>query len=115
VHQLWSDPEVQELTGLACATYVSRREGLLQRLAARGLPAHGVSGLNVWVAVADEAAVVGALLQRGWVVASGAPYRLDGCPPAIRITTAALEDSEADRLATDLAEVLQPARASRSG
>jgi DNA-binding transcriptional MocR family regulator len=115
VHQLWSDPEVQELTGLACATYVSRREGLLRRLAARGVPAHGVSGLNVWVAVGDEAAVVGALLQRGWVVASGAPYRLDGCPPAIRITTATLEDSEADRLATDLAEVLQPARASRSG
>ena len=46
-----------------------------------GVPASGASGLNVWVPVDDEAGVVGALLQRGWVVAPGAPYRLAGSSP----------------------------------
>jgi hypothetical protein len=77
--------------------------------------ARGASGLNVWVPVDDEAATVGALMQRGWVVASGAPYRLAGSPPGIRVTTATLTEAEAARLALDLAEVLAPAGYSRSG
>ena len=55
-----------------------------------GSPAHGASGLNVWIPVHEEAGAVGALLQRGWVVAPGAPYRLPGSAPAIRVTTATL-------------------------
>ena len=69
----------------------------------------------MWVPVEDEASVVGALLQRGWVVASGAPYRLAGSPPAIRVTSATLSEQEAERLAADLAEVLAPRGSSRSG
>ena len=34
---------------------------------ATGSHAHGASGLNVWVPVPEEAARVGALMQRGWV------------------------------------------------
>ena len=77
--------------------------------------AHGASGLNVWVPVEDETGTVGALMQRGWVVAPGAPYRLPGGSPGVRVTTAALERREAERLAGDLADVLAPAGFSRSG
>jgi hypothetical protein len=69
----------------------------------------------VWVPVGEEAGAVGALLQRGWVVAPGAPYRLAGSEPAIRVTTATLGRSEAGRLAGDIAAVLAGTGASRSG
>ncbi len=115
VYSLWSDPEVEAQIEQARAIYARRRETLLGHLRRMGVQAHGVSGLNVWVPVDDEAAVVAALMQRGWVIASGAPYRLGASPPAIRITTATLEDTEAPRLAGDLAEVLASVGASRSG
>jgi DNA-binding transcriptional MocR family regulator len=112
---LWRDPAARELIDRASATYAGRREGFLARLAERGVPASGASGLNVWVPVDDETGVVGALLQRGWVVAPGVPYRLAGSPPAIRVTISTLGEQDAVRLAGDLAEVLAPAGASRSG
>jgi len=112
---LWRDPATQELINRASATYAGRREGFLARLAEAGVPASGASGLNVWVPVGDETGVVGALLQRGWVVAPGVPYRLAGSSPAIRVTISTLREREAVRLAGDLAEVLAPAGASRSG
>jgi len=58
---------------------------------------------------------VGALIQRGWVVAAGAPYRIAGSSPAIRVTSATLTGLEAERLAADLADVLAPSGFSRSG
>jgi len=112
---LWTDPRVHELIDRARATYAQRREHLRACLARAGVPAHGASGLNVWVPVADEAGTVGALMQRGWVLAPGAPYRLDGGSPAVRITTATLAQHEAERLAADLAQVLAPSDFSRSG
>jgi DNA-binding transcriptional MocR family regulator len=115
VLSLWTDPATQELISRASATYVERRVGFLERLADRGVPASGASGLNVWVPVGDETGVVGALLQRGWVVAPGVHYRLAGCPPAIRVTISTLAEQEAVRLAADLADVLATAGASRSG
>jgi DNA-binding transcriptional MocR family regulator len=68
-----------------------------------------VSGLNLWIPVREEAHVVQSLLERGWVVTAGERFRLQ-TPPAIRITTAALKPQDAERLARDLAEVLQAAR-----
>src|SRR6202035_710055 len=115
VLSLWSDAAVKAQIVRAAAVYAERREGLLASLAAHGVPARGASGLNVWVPVADEAATVGALMQRGWVVASGAPYRLAGSPPGVRVTTATLTAEEVARLAPDLAEVLAPTGLSRSG
>ncbi len=112
---LWSDPAVHELVARAGATYSRRRERLLSCLAGAGVGAHGASGLNVWIPVAEEARTVGALLQRGWVVAPGAAYRLPGGPPGIRVTTATLTEEEAARLAGDVADVLAPALVSRSG
>jgi DNA-binding transcriptional MocR family regulator len=112
---LWRDPHVVELVQRASATYAARRSGLLSALSARGVAATGSSGLNVWVAVADETGIVGALAGRGWVVAPGAPYRLAASPPAIRITISTLSEPESKRLADDLADVLAPARAVRAG
>ncbi len=112
---LWSDPAVRAQVLRAGGIYAERRERLLDCLQARGVSAHGASGLNVWVAVEEETRVVAALLQRGWAVAPGAPYRLAASAPAIRVTIATLAEEEAPRLAGDLAEVLSPALSSRSG
>jgi DNA-binding transcriptional MocR family regulator len=112
---LWSDQDAQALIARASAAYTARRERLLGALEARGIAAAGASGLNVWVPVEDETGVVGALLQRGWVVAPGAPFRLSDAQPAIRVTIATLGEHEAARLAADLADVLAPARSSRAG
>jgi len=116
VLELWRDREVSALVARAGARYAARRERLLAELASRGIDARGASGLNVWVAVPEEGAVIGAMLQRGWVLAPGAPYRLAGARPAVRVTTATLEqDGEAARLADDLGAVLAPGGAARSG
>jgi DNA-binding transcriptional MocR family regulator len=113
---MWRDPQVLALIEHARTTYASRREHFLRALAERGIRATGRSGLNVWIPVEDETGAVGALLQRGWVVAPGAPFRLAESPAAIRVTITTLgEEQEAARLAADLAEVLAPIRASRAG
>jgi DNA-binding transcriptional MocR family regulator len=115
VLSLWSDPAVAQLISRASATYTARRAELLDRLRERGVRASGASGLNVWIPVGEEAGAVGALLERGWVVAPGAPYRLHLSPPAIRVTIATLGAEEAAGLAADLADVLTRAPTSRSG
>ncbi len=112
---LWRDPHVLELVERAGVTYTARRERLLGELAVRGVGATAASGLNVWVPVADETGVVGALAARGWVLAPGAAYRLGASPPAVRITIATLSEDESARLAGDLAEACAPARAARAG
>ena len=112
---LWTDPAAQAQIVRASAVYAERRERFLECLDDRGVAASGASGLNVWVAVDDETGVVGALLQRGWVLAPGTPYRLSGSQPAVRVTIATLSESESPALAADLADVLAPARATRSG
>ena len=71
-------------------------------LASRGLQASGDSGLGVWLALADEAAAVRELLGQGWAVSPGERYRFQS-PPGIRITTAALEPADAERLADAIA------------
>ena len=115
VLELWRDENVQGRVAAASESYAARRVALLEHLERVGVRAHGASGLNVWVPVADEAGAVGALLQRGWVVAPGAPYRLTSEPQAIRVTTATLSASESGRLAGDVAEILAPAAWARSG
>ncbi|WP_395293203.1 aminotransferase class I/II-fold pyridoxal phosphate-dependent enzyme [Kitasatospora hibisci] len=87
------------------AAYRERRDALLGELAARGIEAHGASGLNVWVPVPDETTALSALVQRGWVAAPGARYRLQS-PPGMRLTVSELDPADARRLADDLAAVL---------
>ncbi|QMU77551.1 aminotransferase class I/II-fold pyridoxal phosphate-dependent enzyme [Streptacidiphilus sp. PB12-B1b] len=102
VAALWA----AEDTAPAAASYRARRDGLLAELAARGVPARGRSGLNVWIPVSDETATVAGLLQRGWVVAAGARFRI-GSPPGVRVTVSSLTEEELPRLAADVAAVLR--------
>ena len=115
VLSLYSDPAVQALVARASATYANRRERLLTELDRHAVRGHGASGLNVWIPVAEEAGTIGALMQRGWVVAPGEPYRLAGSGPAIRVTTATLTEPEAVKLAGHIAQILAPSVFSRAG
>lgn len=98
----------------ARTTYATRRDALLAALAAEGVAGHGVSGLNVWVPVDEEAPVVQGLTAAGWAVQAGEPFRV-ASPPGVRITTAALEPSEAPALASALAAVLAHRLPTRRG
>ncbi|MFF1787278.1 aminotransferase class I/II-fold pyridoxal phosphate-dependent enzyme [Kitasatospora sp. NPDC058243] len=103
VAELWRTDAVP--VARVAGVYRARRDALLGELAARGIEAHGESGLNVWVPVPDETSVLVALVQRGWVAAPGARYRIQS-PPGLRLTVAQLEPADAQRLAEDLAAVL---------
>jgi DNA-binding transcriptional MocR family regulator len=109
VVRLWKAPETTALLRRAARAYEERRRALLVAVRRHHLKATGHSGLNVWIAVPEEATVVAALLARGWAVRAGEPYRLQS-PPAIRVTAAALLPAEAERFAEDLVAVLRPSR-----
>jgi len=109
VVELWSDPKTAARVDRAGAAYADRRRALIGALAEQGIAASGSSGLNVWVTVPEEDAVIAGLLARGWAVAGGERFRLRSAP-AVRVTIATLEPSEARALALDLADVLHPAR-----
>ena len=83
-------------------------------LAERGIEAQGDSGLGVWVPLAEEAATVQLLLERGWAVSPGARYRFRA-PPGIRITTTALKPEEARELARALGELRDGAVSTYAG
>jgi hypothetical protein len=71
------------------------------------------SGINLWVPVPDEHAAVRTLLDEGWAVAAGTPYRLS-TGAAIRITTAALQPHEAPRVAAAIERAVAPPRRTRA-
>jgi DNA-binding transcriptional MocR family regulator len=109
---LLQSDDVSRLAKRAATEYGERRRALIDALAAYGIEAHGVSGLNVWIPVPEEATVVGALYAAGWSVAPGERFRLR-TPPAIRVTTARLSRTEATRFAATLARILRRGSPSR--
>ncbi|WP_395359603.1 aminotransferase class I/II-fold pyridoxal phosphate-dependent enzyme [Streptomyces sp. YH02] len=111
---LFGDSAVRALVADGEAAYTERRAALIGALGAHRIRAVGASGLNVWVPVRDESAVVNGLRTRGWWVAAGARFRI-AAPPAVRITTSALAPEDAPRLAADFAEVLGDAQALYGG
>lgn len=113
VVRLWADRATQAGLRAAAAQYTRHREELIRALAARGLPAQGRSGLNVWVPVPDEHAAVAALAAAGWAVRPGDRYRLKA-PPAVRITASTLGAADARAIAETLAGRLAPGFATRS-
>ncbi|MFI9820055.1 aminotransferase class I/II-fold pyridoxal phosphate-dependent enzyme [Streptomyces sp. NPDC052013] len=114
VHQLLTDAGTRAWVARAGETYAVRRGALLQELGERGVQAHGASGMNVWVPVRDESAVVNGLRSYGWWVAAGARFR-SAAAPGVRITTAGLEPGDAARLASDFTAVLGESEATYGG
>jgi DNA-binding transcriptional MocR family regulator len=107
VVSLWTAPGTQEVLKRATAIYAVRRGALTEALASRGIRSFAGTGFNVWVPTAEEQVTVNMLMDAGWGVGAGERYRFTS-PPAIRITTATLETSEAELLARNIASCLQP-------
>lgn len=101
---LLRDRATGRLLARAERTYAERRAALVAALAERGIGASGDSGLGVWVPLADEAAAVRELLAQGWAVSPGERFRFRSAP-GIRITTAAVEPDDAERLAEAIASL----------
>ncbi|WP_411151271.1 aminotransferase class I/II-fold pyridoxal phosphate-dependent enzyme [Streptomyces sp. A30] len=106
VVRLWADGALD--TPAVAAAYRARRDQLIEALAARGIEAHGRSGLNVWIPVPDETGAVARLLHSGWAVAPGARFRMSA-PPGIRISVSTLDADETGPLADAVAAALGPA------
>jgi DNA-binding transcriptional MocR family regulator len=96
--EILRDPETAGRLGRAEATYTRRRRALVEALASRGVGATGDSGLGVWIPLTDEAAAVRELLAAGWAVSPGERFRFRTAP-GLRVTTAALHERDAERLA----------------
>ncbi|SHI40827.1 aminotransferase class I/II-fold pyridoxal phosphate-dependent enzyme [Streptomyces sp. 3214.6] len=114
VYGLLTDDDTRALVQRARQTYALRRDVLLRELVARGIDGHGVSGMNLWVPVRDESAVVNGLRSHGWWVAAGARFR-SASGPGVRISVAELEPADAVRLASDFASVLGESEATYGG
>ncbi|MFF0776654.1 aminotransferase class I/II-fold pyridoxal phosphate-dependent enzyme [Nonomuraea wenchangensis] len=112
VAHLWRTGAVD--TAAVAASYRERRDGLVTALAGRGVRAHGRTGLNVWVPVGDESAVITRLLARGWAAAPGARNRVR-TPPAIRVTVSTLSPADLAPLAADLAAAVEAPSRGRYG
>jgi DNA-binding transcriptional MocR family regulator len=109
---MWSAPGAAGLLERGRRTYRERRQALAGALAARGIEAHGRSGMNVWVPVPDEGTVTRRLLETGWAVLPGERFRLRS-QPAIRVTVSALDVADAADLAGDLEAAMAPRRRTR--
>lgn len=101
--RLWTEGAVDPRA--VARAYGERRDALVSALAARGIAAHGRSGLNVWIPVPDETGVVARLLHAGWAVAPGARFRMSAAP-GIRVTVSTLTREETERLARAIADAV---------
>ncbi len=113
VAELWRGASIGQTGERAAASYRRRRQALTEALAGHGIKAQGVSGLNVWVPVGDEHTVLRALLDNGWQVSPGARHRL-ASRPAIRVTVAAMELSDAPQIATVIAAAQRGGRSAHT-
>ena len=104
VVQLLDRPSTPEQMRRARETYASRRHELIGLLAARGIRAHGRSGMNVWIPVREEARVVRDLAEAGWAVQAGERFRIRSAP-AVRVTIASLTEHGALQLANDFQRI----------
>ncbi|RPK29339.1 putative HTH-type transcriptional regulator YdcR [Streptomyces sp. ADI92-24] len=104
---LWTSGAVDSRA--VAQSYAHRRDALVRALEARGVEAHGRSGMNVWVPVSDETGAVARLLHAGWAVAPGARFRMSA-PQGIRITVSPLDDADIGHLADAVAAAAGPAK-----
>jgi DNA-binding transcriptional MocR family regulator len=114
VAQLLGSRQTRNLLARAERGYAERRAALIGALARCDIPAFGSTGLGVWVPVAEEAATVQQLLERGWAVSPGERFRYHA-PPGIRITTADLAPDDARQLAAAINDIVHSTTATYSG
>ena len=107
VVHLWTSKAVDPAA--VARAYAERRDALVRALADRGVPAHGRSGMNVWVPVSDETGAVTRLLRAGWAVAPGARFRMSA-PQGVRLTVSGLTAADIEPLADAVAAAAGPAR-----
>lgn len=112
VVHLWETGAVDSRA--VAAAYAERRDALVAALARRGVEAHGRSGMNVWVPVADETGTVARLLHAGWAVAPGARFRM-AAGPGVRITVSGLPPADLESLADTVAAAVGPVEARSYG
>ncbi len=105
VVHLWETDAVD--TRAVAAAYGERRHALVRALAERGVEAHGRSGMNVWVPLADETGAVARMLHAGWAVAPGARFRM-ATGPGMRITVSGLTTADIAPLADAVAAAAGP-------
>jgi DNA-binding transcriptional MocR family regulator len=113
VASLLGDPQLDRVLAAAAAGYAERRSVVVDTLSAAGIEAHGRSGLNVWVPVDDEAAVVAGMLRRGFAIRSGSRFRIDS-PPGVRVSIGGADVTTLLSAAEALASLLAPRRPARS-
>ncbi|MFG2983968.1 aminotransferase class I/II-fold pyridoxal phosphate-dependent enzyme [Streptomyces sp. NPDC048258] len=111
VVELWTSGAVDRAA--VARSYGERRDALVGALRERGVAAHGRSGMNVWVPVADETAVVTRLLAAGWAVTAGARFRVES-GPGVRLTVSPLAAADVPALADAVAAAVRPAGGGRS-
>jgi DNA-binding transcriptional MocR family regulator len=111
--EMLRDAQFLGLCARAAQAYGQRRRALLDALAGHGIQAHGRSGMNVWVPVREEAPVVRALLDEGWLVLAGEHFRIR-TPPGLRITIASLKEGEAEEIARIIAATENAGRPRRA-
>lgn len=112
VVRLWSEKSVD--ARVVADSYGRRRQALIDALAARGIEAHGRTGMNVWVPVADETGAVARMLYAGWAVAPGARFRIRSAP-GVRITVSGLAPDEIETVADAVAAALGTGTVRRYG
>jgi DNA-binding transcriptional MocR family regulator len=113
--RLWQDEDVAATIAAAAAGYARRRLGLRDALSARGLEAHGTTGINIWVRVRDETQAVAIMRDAGYAVAPGSLFRI-ATPPGIRLSVGPLTDADIEPLSDAITAAAHPvgiAQASR--
>lgn len=106
VLHLLTDEGTGDRLDSAAAAYAERRTSAVDALANEGILIDAPSGSNLWIPVAQEAAVLAGLLEAGWAVGAGERHRI-ATPPGIRVATTTLAPGDAGQFAADLAGVLR--------
>lgn len=111
--EMLRDPEFGQICARASEGYAERRETLIGALAELGVRAYGRSGMNVWVSVREEAPVVRALQDGGWLALAGEHFRIR-TSPGLRITVSTLKEGEAEEIAGVIAATEHAGRPRRA-
>lgn len=109
---LVTDPTFTEGIARAGAHYAERNREFAERLSAHGVPTAAGDGLNLWVALPVPAREVSErLMRRGWLARTGDEFSLGTVPAShrLRLTVHDLDDTEAERLAADIAAAVTAA------